>query len=40
MTDVDTYIQSNIRNSEDYNEHEEVVWIRDDVAGVEIDTDL
>ncbi|KAG6525583.1 hypothetical protein ZIOFF_015545 [Zingiber officinale] len=40
MTDVDTYLQSNIRNSEDYNEHEEVVWIRDDVAGVEIDTDL
>ncbi|XP_042389540.1 uncharacterized protein LOC121981198 isoform X2 [Zingiber officinale] len=40
IADVDTYLQSNIRNSEDYNEHEEVVWIRDDVAGVEIDTDL
>ncbi|XP_042465731.1 uncharacterized protein LOC122048202 [Zingiber officinale] len=40
MADVDTYLQSNICNYEDYNEHEEVVWIRDDVAGVEIDTDL
>ncbi|KAG6534262.1 hypothetical protein ZIOFF_008148 [Zingiber officinale] len=40
MTEVDIYLQSNIRNYEDYNEHEEVVWIRDDVVGVEIDTDL
>ncbi|XP_042383728.1 uncharacterized protein LOC121975883 [Zingiber officinale] len=40
MTDVDTYLQSYICNSEDCNEHEEVVWVRDDIAGVEIDTDL
>ena len=40
MTDVDTHLQSYICNSEDCNEHEEVVWVRDDIARVEIDTDL
>ncbi|KAG6520978.1 hypothetical protein ZIOFF_018043 [Zingiber officinale] len=40
MADVDTYLQSYICNSEDCNEHEEVVWVRDDIAGVEIDTDF
>ncbi|XP_075494387.1 uncharacterized protein LOC142531977 [Primulina tabacum] len=39
MADVDTYLQSCICNPEDENEHEEVVWVRDDVAGVEIDVD-
>lgn len=42
MTDVDTYLQSCIGNPEDDNEHEEVVWVRDDVdaVGVEIDVDM
>ncbi|XP_073301900.1 uncharacterized protein [Primulina huaijiensis] len=39
MADVDTYLQSSICNPEDENGHEEVVWVRDDVAGVEIDVD-
>ncbi|XP_073273417.1 uncharacterized protein [Primulina huaijiensis] len=39
MADVDTYLQSCICNPEDENEHEEVVWVRDDVAGVEINVD-
>ncbi|XP_042400652.1 uncharacterized protein LOC121990613 [Zingiber officinale] len=30
MTDVDTYLQSYICNSEDCSEHEEVVWVRDE----------
>ncbi|XP_073036742.1 uncharacterized protein [Primulina eburnea] len=40
MADVDTYLQSCICNPEDENEHEEVVWVRDDIVGVEIDTYL
>lgn len=39
MTDVDTYLQSCIGNREDDNEDEEVIWVRDDDAGVEIDVD-
>ncbi|XP_073285447.1 uncharacterized protein [Primulina huaijiensis] len=39
MADVDTYLQSSICNPQDENGHEEVVWVRDDVAGVEIDVD-
>ncbi|XP_073130868.1 uncharacterized protein [Henckelia pumila] len=39
MADVDTYLQSCIGNPEDDDEPEEVVWVRDDIAGEEIDID-
>ncbi|KAG6529930.1 hypothetical protein ZIOFF_012147 [Zingiber officinale] len=39
VADVDTYLQSCICNPEDDHDHEEIVWVRDDAIGVEIDVD-